>query len=228
MKRVLVLRAEEDAQRTAAKLRKMGFAPVVSPVLAVIGLNAAIPPGDYDAILATSAKGMEHAGPPREKIPLHVVGAKTAEVARGLGWAPQLVAGNAKALLPLLHERYPRPAHFLYIAARDRQRILEDGLATAGHRLTLIETYAAEAAQTLSPEAIAALAAREIAVVLHYSKRSVEIFLALVDKAGLRQTLAATEHLALSREVAAPLIALGLSPRIAEEPDEAGLLALLK
>ncbi len=64
--------------------------------------------------------------------------------------------------------------------------------------------------------------------VLHYSKPNAEIFLTLVGEAGLRQTLAAAKHLALSRKVAAPLIALGLSPRIAEEPDEAGLLALLK
>ncbi len=228
MRRVLVLRAEEDAERTAAKLREMGFTPVLSPVLAIVGSGAEIPQGDYDAILATSAKGLEHAGPPREKIPLHVVGAKTAEAAKNLGWAPRLVAGNAKALLPLLYERYPRPAQFLYLAARDRQSELEDGLAAAGHGITLVETYAAEAAEALSEEARAALAKGDIAAVLHYSKRSVEIFLALVDKTGLRDALRGVAHLALSREVAAPLISLGLSPRIAEKPDEAGLLALLK
>ena len=33
MKRVLVLRAREDAERTASRLRGMGFEPLLSPVL---------------------------------------------------------------------------------------------------------------------------------------------------------------------------------------------------
>ena len=59
MTRVLVLRAREDAERTASRLRAMGFTPLLSPVLEIVGTGAAIPRGPFDAVLATSAKGLE-------------------------------------------------------------------------------------------------------------------------------------------------------------------------
>lgn len=230
MTRVLVLRAREDAARTAGKLRAMGFTSVFSPVLEIVPTGAKIPQGEYDAALASSAKGVELSDDAEafKTLAFHAVGAKTAEAARALGWRPDIVAGNAETILPLLLARYPRPIRFLYLAGCDRQPALEAGLTAAGHCVTAVEVYEARAATTLAPEAVAAIAAGEIDAVLHYSRRSAEIFLALAQSLGIIEQLRIVSHFALSEEVATPLLREGYANvSVAEQPDEEHLLKLL-
>jgi uroporphyrinogen-III synthase len=226
--RILVLRAREDAARTAGKLRDLEFDPVLSPVLAIVATGATAPQGRYDAVLASSAKGIECLGDEAAELntlPFHAVGAKTAAAAKAFGFRPDIVAGNAEAILPLLLARYPKPAHFLYFAGRDRQPLLESGLRAAGHAVTAVDVYEARAAVSLTSEARAAIDAGTIDIALHYSRRSVEIFLGLAEAAGLTPKLAGMAHVALSEDVAAPLRALGLDPAVAAKPNEAHLLA---
>ncbi len=226
MKRVLVLRARADAERTAVKLRAMGFAPLLSPLLEIVATGAATPEGVFDAVLATSAKGLEFCAEPGEaqNLRLHAVGVRTAQVAQSLGWRPDLVAGEACALAPLILARYTTPACFLYLAGRDRQDDLETVLRAAGHEVSIAETYEARAATALAPAVLDALAKGEIVAALHYSKRSAEIFAALARDAGATEALRDIDHLALSKDAASPL------PRatIAEQPDEEHLLRLLQ
>jgi len=224
--RVLVSRAREDAERTASRLRAMGFTPLLSPALEIVGTGAAIPRGPFGAVLATSAKGLEFCAEPGElqTLPLHAVGARTGKIAKELGWRPDLLAGDARALATLIHARYKTPARFLYLAGRDRQDQLETGLRAAGHEVTIVETYEARAATALAPAALDALAKGEIAAALHYSKRSAAIFMALARDAGLAEALGGIDHLALSEDAASPLP----RARIAERPDEEHLLRLLQ
>ena len=229
MKQALLLRARDDAARTGEKLRGLGYAPVLSPVLEIVATHAAIPAGDYDAVLASSAKGIE-AVPDLSALaalPFHLVGAKTAAAAQARGLNPRIVAGSAETNLPLLMSAYDRPGHFLYLAGRDRQPTLESGLRAKGHRITPVDVYEARAATALTGPAREALRAKEINVVIHYSRRSVEIFLRLVDKEKLTPMLASIRTLALSEDVATPLRAKGLSVEVAQKPDEEGLIALL-
>ncbi len=204
----------------------MGFTPLLSPVLEIFGTGAAIPQGPFDAVLATSAKGLEFCAEPGElrTLPLHAVGARTGKIAAELGWRPDLLADDARGLLPLIRARHETPARFLYLAGRDRQDELETGLRAAGHDVTVVETYEARAATALSPAALDALAKGEIAAALHYSRRSAEIFVALARNAGLTKALGEIDCLALSREAARPLP----RARIAERPDEEHLLRLLQ
>lgn len=229
MKPILVLRAAEDAARTARKLQALECVAVISPVLEFAATKAIIPCGKYDAVIVTSAKGVEFAGDarPLRAAPLHAVGEKTAEAARARGFQPDIVAGNAEAMLPRLLERYQRAADFLYLAGRDRQSVLEAGLRAAGHEVQTVEVYEARAAQSLTPEALAAIAARRVSAVLHYSRRSAEIFLQLAQAAGVADALRDMTHVALSEYVAAPLRRLGLETLVAAKPDEEHLLSLL-
>jgi uroporphyrinogen-III synthase len=224
-----VLRAAEDAARTAGKLRALDCAAVLSPVLEFAATGAIIPCGAYDAVIVTSAKGVEFAGdaPQLGASPLHAVGEKTAEAARALGFHPDIVAGNAEAILPRLLERYQSAAHFLYLAGRDRQPVLEAGLRAEGHEVRTVEVYEARAAQALTTEALSAIAARRVIAALHYSRRSAEIFLALAQAAGVADALHDITHVALSEHVAAPLRHLGLQTLVAAKPDEYNLLSLL-
>ena len=159
-------------------------------------------------------------------LPMHAVGAKTALSARNKGFEPEIVAGNAEAILPLLLQKYPKPTHFLYLAGRDRQSFLEDGLRQAGHIITLFEVYKAEAAQSMTQEAENLLRANQLAAALHYSKRSVEIFIQLAATAQLTANLSNIDHFALSKDVARPLELMQLSPYVADKPNETQLLKL--
>lgn len=230
MTRALVLRALDDALRTAEILSTQSITAVISPVLEIVATDVKILPGAYDAVLASSAKAVElvteHAS--FMTLPLHAVGAKTAKVARAHGWSVEILAGNAEAILPLLRDHYQAPSHFLYLAGRDRQAALEAGLRAAGHRVTAVDVYEARAAQSLTKEARAAIDGGEIDVALHYSRRSAEIFLDLAISAGLGDALRRIMHHALSDDVAAPLLRHDLDVSVAAKPDERHLLALLQ
>lgn len=231
MRTILVLRASEDAARTQAKLRDMGFVPILSPVIEIVATGAASPTGPYDAVLATSAKGLTFAAGDLDAlraVPLHVVGARTAKIAQALGWRPQFIADEARSLLPLLLAHYGTPVRFLYLAGHDRRQDLETTLREAGHEVTIVETYAARAAEGLTEEARQALAMGRIDAVLHYSKRSAEIFLSLAQAANLDERARDITHLALSSDVATPLQEQGCKDiRVAERPEESHLFQLL-
>lgn len=230
MTRVLILRAIEDALRTEELLNTLGVFSVISPVLEIVATGAAIPAGHYDAVLASSAKGVALARNVEafKLLPFHAVGAKTARGAEAAGWRVDIVAGNAEAILPLLRARYATSAHFLYLAGRARQAALETGLADAGHQITAVDVYEAMASAALTQEARAAIAAGQIDGALHYSRRSAEIFLQLARAAGLDGALPSINHFALSEDVAAPLRAAGLETTVAARPEQEHLLALLK
>ncbi|MFM9152327.1 MAG: uroporphyrinogen-III synthase, partial [Methylocystis sp.] len=87
--------------------------------------------------------------------------------------------------------------------------------------------YKAEAAQRMTQEAENLLRENQISAALHYSKRSVEIFIELITAAQLTTKLRKIEHFALSKEVAQPLERLELSPYVADKPNETRLLKLI-
>jgi uroporphyrinogen-III synthase len=226
VKRVLVLRAREDALLTAEKLSGMGFAPLIAPVLEIAATGATTPPGEFDAAVATSAKGVALAGFALD-LPLHAVGARTATLGRQRGWRGGLVAENAADLAQAICARTAQPLRLLYLAGQDRKDALEAGLRRSGHEIVPVEIYEARAAPALSQEAIQAIAGGRIAAALHYSRRSARIFAVLAEKAGLCEDVRKIPHFALSRDVAEELRGdIALEPWIAEAPNEENLLAL--
>jgi len=232
MRRVLVTRAREDAERTAEELRRRGFAPLIAPVLEIAAIGAAMPAENFDAILATSARAIAHLGEGPEALdaPFFVVGAKTAQALVARGAHVEASAPDVAALTELLRSRFAAPSRFLYLAGHDRKDDLESFLRARGHAATIVETYEARAASALDQQAAAALAADEVDAVLHYSARSAAIFLALADAAGAPATLRArVAHLALSEEVARVLREAGCAEiRVAAAPDHQSLLAALE
>jgi uroporphyrinogen-III synthase len=63
--------------------------------------------------------------------------------------------------------------------------------------------------------------------VLHYSRRSAELFIALAQRAELWSQATKLAHFAFSPDVAEPLAAAGARTKVATHPDEDHLLALL-
>lgn len=224
--KVLVVRAVEDARRTASKLASLGHEAIVSPALEIRRLDFVISNEKFDALIATSAHALENASNIADlHAPLFVVGRHTADAARAADVTPTAVASDAKALAAILCERFPSRARLLYLAGRDRKPDLEAALAA--HDLRVVETYGAERAEGLTNEAKRKLAADEIDAVLHYSRRSAEIFLDLVEACALLETVRKLRHIAISADAALPLCAAGYKIEIAAAPDEASMIALL-
>ncbi len=232
--RLLLTRAEDDAARTRARLEAGGHEVVVAPVIRIVPLAASWPTGTVDAVAATSAHAFatwrDSAFPARETrrlVPLLLVGARTREAAWRSGFRGMAtVANDAGELGVLLPSLAHVPRHVAYLAGRDRrpdlERALHDLHAASSGRTTVVECYAAEPTGVFAPEVGRAL--RHGDGVLHYSRRSAELFLAAAnDFAAAR-----LRHFALSPEVAAPLHEAGCADvLVASAPNEAALLALL-
>lgn len=226
--RVLVLRARDDARRTAARLGKLGFDALVSPVLEIVAIPFSEPQGDFRGVIATSAHAFEvRIAPHFRRAPIVVVGERTAQAAGIAGHSEVAgVAESAAKLLPLIRDRFPRGARLLYLAGRDRKPDLETTLADE-YQIVPLETYAAEPARALSDEAQAAILEGRVDVVLHYSRRSAEIFVSLATGGAVTPAAGGLRHVAISRDAAAPLIEAGWRVDIAERPDEDAMIALI-
>ena len=230
--RVLVLRPADGAKRTAARLAELGHAAILAPLLAPAPTGLPAPVGAFDAILATSAQAFSLAPAgdlaPLRKLPLACVGERTVRAATAAGFGTILAqAPDAATLVPALAGG-ARGTRYLYLAGRDRKAALEADLRAAGAAVTPWEVYEARALSALPEAAAHALASGSIDAVLHFSRRSAEVFSALCAAAGLANRARAARHLAISRDAAAGLADLAPpSVSVASAPDEASLLALL-
>ncbi len=227
--KVLVVRAVEDARRTAARLAAAGHEALIAPVLEIRPIDADIPQVDFGGVVATSAHAFETDAIPQrlKSLPLFVVGARAAEAARLAGFStPRAVAENARALVADLERAADVGDPLLYLAGRDRKPDLETALD--GRRgLTVVEVYAAEPGENLPDAAARALVGGRLDAALHYSRRSSAIFADLASAAGCAPHLAGLRHIAISQDAAAPLRDLGLEVATAARPDEESMFDAL-
>jgi uroporphyrinogen-III synthase len=229
---VLLTRAADEGMRSATKLEASGHSAVLSPVLEMVPTGAEWPTGVIDAVLATSAQAFElfsdTADWPlpesRRLMPLYLVGERTREAALERGFeGPALIAPDAKELATAIVASLPPASRLVYLAGRDRKPDLERTLADAGQTVEVVEVYSAQAAEGLSESAITALEAGEIGAVLHYSRRSAEIFLDLARRAGL--DIRNNTHVAISQDAAIPLWdARCTEVHVAEKPNEQAMI----
>ncbi|WP_311269421.1 uroporphyrinogen-III synthase [Sphingobium sp. WCS2017Hpa-17] len=98
MRRVLILRPEPAAGRTAAKAAALGMDARVHPLFAPQPIDWAPPvPEDFDVLLLTSANGVAFAGPALlhyRGLPAYAVGATTAQALAEAGF-PTVIAGDS-------------------------------------------------------------------------------------------------------------------------------------
>ncbi|MGH6837934.1 MAG: uroporphyrinogen-III synthase [Methylocella sp.] len=232
---VLLTRALDESNRTAARLACAGHEAVLSPVLDMVPTGAKWPAGVIDGVIATSARAFEllSAEPDwplpeaRRLLPLLLVGERTREAARERSFdGPPIIGPDAKALAREIASRFAIPCRLVYLAGRDRKSNLEDSFAAMGHGVEPIEVYAAQPAESLTEVALALARAGEIGVVLHYSRRSADIFQGLACNAGL--DLSKINHVCISHDAAAPLLAAGIREvLIAKTPDEQAMFAIV-
>jgi uroporphyrinogen-III synthase len=232
IRRIALMRADDDAAASAAELAVRGFEAVIAPAIAIRALPAAPPEGPFDALVATSPRAIRALGAADRvrlaMVPLHVAGVRAARAAGEAGLAlAGAPAADAAALAERLARTLPRRARVLYLAGRDRKPTLEAALAAAGVLVPAIELYSAEARAAWSAREAGAIAGCDGA--LHYSRRSAALAVALAARAGIAEPFRAMLHVCLSPDVAEPLAADGARRIVvAAAPDEAHLLAALE
>jgi uroporphyrinogen-III synthase len=232
--RLLVTRPAADGERTAERLRALGHEVLLAPLLQVQMLpDAQLGAGPWAAVAMTSANAVPvvhaHArGAELSALPAYVVGRRTAAAARTAGFADVTSAdGGVDDLVRLLAARLCAGAVLLYLAGEDRAGDLAGGLAPHGVRVTTAVVYRAARADRLPDAVQAALAAGALDGALHFSRRSVEVYLDGARLAGVLDKALAPFHYCLSQQVAEPLLAAGASKvRVAVRPEEAVLIEL--
>ncbi len=232
--RLLVTRPEPDGERTAAELRRRGHEVMLAPLLRVeIVPDAELGAGPFAAVLLTSANGARAIAMHRRRgeltaLPALAVGASSAKAARDAGFTDVTSAdGDGGDLARLATARFAgveRP--LLYPAGEERARELGGELAASGIKVTTAIVYRTVKVTAFPPDVRAALISGAIDGVLHFSRRSVESYLECGrDMPG---PALAPVHCCLSARAAEPLQAAGAgNVRVAAQPDETALLALL-
>jgi uroporphyrinogen-III synthase len=232
--RLLLTRPEPDAQRTAAALRAHGHDVIVAPLLRIAPVaDAPIGAGPWAAILITSANAAHalaaHAGATELRaLPVFAVGRRSADAMAAAGFAGVTSAdGNVGDLARLVAARLQPAARLLYLAGEDRSGDLAGDLRAHGFAVETTVIYRAIATPGLPP-AVAQALAGGIDGVLHFSRRSAEVFVDAARAAGLLESALQAAHFCLSAPIAEPLAQAGAADiRVAERPNEAVLLALI-
>ncbi|HEV7257826.1 MAG TPA: uroporphyrinogen-III synthase [Bosea sp. (in: a-proteobacteria)] len=230
--RIFVFRPPADAERTATAIRAHGHEPVLAPLFAVARLPAPAPEGPFAAIALTSGNAVPALAdllPVWRDLPVFAVGARTAGKVREAGFEDARSAnGNRDDMVALIRDNLKAPARLLLIVGRDRHEDVADKLAAAGFEVVTWVAYAAEAIAAFPEQAREVLRQGGVDGALHYSARGVRTCLELARAAGVVDPLLDLTHVALSADVAAPLISAGASTvLVAEHPEEAALLAAL-
>jgi uroporphyrinogen-III synthase len=231
--RILVTRADDRAAATVERLQAHGHVAVRCPVTEIVATGERVPKGPFAAVMATSARGLRFATAAAlfdlRRLPFLAVGEETARAARELGFGDVLVGrGGVRSLMAFITPHFATSMPLLYLAGYDRKEELEANLAERGYRVIAVTVYQAKEVTTLTAEQIACLTRGRIDTVLHYSRRSAEIFCRLMRSEGLETILRTARHLCISSDAADPLRAMiGLEIGVAAEPAEASLLAEL-
>lgn len=242
--RVLVTRPEPDASDTAHRLAELGFEPVIWPLLEMDVLRDPLPADiGWRGVTLTSINGVRALAARGDiarlrHLPVYAVGDRTAAEARQLGFGTVTSAegGGAKLAQRIVADGVQGP--LLYPAAEARSFDLEGALGAAGIPLVTHPVYRMAMAKTV-PEAIAqAFDTETIGAVTLYSRRTAECLSALVGpllvphgrhRFALCLSAAVAEGLTIGEGLP---IGEGLGDahvwdiRIAERPDEAGMMAL--
>lgn len=217
---VWITRAQPGAAATADRVKALGWAPLVAPLLEARAIPATLDLAGVAAVAFTSAQGVRaFAALTGERPAAFTVGEATAEAARAAGFgAVQSADGDVATLAERIAAAAPGPV--LHAGALRPAGDLVGDLTARGLSARAVALY-----DTVPEEPAAALAQlEEIGVVLVHSPRAAGLLAGILARGPAR----ARRLLALSEAVAAPLRALeSATIAVAPFPNEASLLNLL-
>ncbi len=233
MRRVLVTRPEPGASATAQALRSAGFEPVVLPLTGIRPLEiaeTALPA--FDAVALTSANAVRHVpewlGRSTLTVPVHAVGAASAQAAREAGFANVIAGpGDAAGLASAISQTLAPGSTVLYLCGKVRKPEFELELRSRGIRAVPVETY------DTVPTDLADADMRKLDVgglfaVLVHSAEAAKALAKLAKRPAAVQAFEGAHLVAISRRAAAPVEAV-FAGRIvvAREPTDAAMIEAL-
>jgi len=233
MPRVLVTRPAPLAFRTARRLEKMFFEPVVLPLSETRRIDAD-PwriPANAGSVAVTSANAIRHASGEllRELagLPCHAVGGATAAAARAAGFRQVIDGpGDAAGLSRMLAASAAAPV--VYLCGRVRRPDFEAALAAAGMEVTAVMTYDTVDIRPDVGQASAAIGREPLAAALVYSANAAHGLAELAAHPEIAGCFRETAFCCLSRRIAAGLMRdTAWKILVAAEPTEEALLSLL-
>lgn len=208
-RRALVLRPAPGNARTCAALSAAGVDAVAVPLFSVVPCAWDVPdPGDFDALLLTSANAVRHAGDGLARLatlPVLAVGAATARAASAAGLRVEHV-GAADAASVVAHAGPAR--RLLHLAGRDRIAM------PVAHAITVY-------ASAPLPVAAEAMRAAVDGVVLLHSIRAAARFATLARELPRARIRVATLSAAIAAAVGTGWGAVAVAAR----PTDAALVA---
>lgn len=205
MKRVLITRAQPEADTTAALVKALGYQPVVAPLTQIVALEDGLDrvrqldTEPSRVMVATSVRAVQallDAGM-RDLVAAErwvVVGQRAADLLENVG--AELVSDPAPHVRGLI-ETLPGDVPLSYLCAQDRKPELEE---TVRFR-SIIPVYAALALDGFSDQTAADLHANGADFGLIYSARGANLLFDALWRADLRYLLPITRWFCLSSEV---------------------------
>ena len=211
--RVLITRPEREATTLAAALGERGHAPVIAPLFHLqilrppTGFSAAL--SAAQAVLLTSANGaraLAEASDQRGR-PILAVGDTTASTAEGLGFsAVASASGDGLALAELVREKLdPKSGPLVHVSGADIALDFAEALKPDGFEVYRFALYDAREETALPDSARAAIEGRALDAATFFSPRAADLFVRLVQEAGVSSALANVTAIAISPAAAAPL-----------------------
>jgi uroporphyrinogen-III synthase len=229
---VVVTRPRDESGALAEEIARLGFTPLIAPMLAVEMLPATLPDlSGYAALAFTSANGVRAFAQlsAERAMPAYAVGDATASVLDQAGFADiRPAGGDAEALAALIAGATDRRP-VLHVSGHVVARDLGILLAPSGIAVDRVALYEAKPASILPADLVDGLYACTVGYVLFYSARTAMIFGTLVNASGLTEMVRATTAICLSAPVAAEASALPWSRvKIAAHPRTRDVLACLQ
>jgi uroporphyrinogen-III synthase len=220
VRRLLILRPEPAATRTAQRALELGLDAVVSPIFELTACEWQPPKaGDFDAIIFTSANAARLGGGGLNgfsQLPCYAVGESTALAARDAGFTDVRTGPSDGAALLDLMARDGIGAAF-HPCGRDHLPLEHPAI-----RIERQIVYAAHEKAVLPEGAVAALKVDALALI--HSPRASQYFGGLVDAAGLARE--AVEIAAISRAAAEAAGKGWKAMHMSPEPRDHALLEL--
>nr|WP_294511759.1 uroporphyrinogen-III synthase [uncultured Rhodopila sp.] len=232
MKRILITRPEPGASQTAERLAAMGFVPVLAPVLAVTGVEAALQlPDRIAATVVTSRNAVPACAADLFDRPVFAVGTATASCASAAGFSHVIDAdGDASVLAPLIARTLSPASGSLFLpTGRGQGTALAESLRKLGFRVIRRVAYQAASVPSLPQAAVSDLQQGQLTAAMFFSTETARHFVRLVLEAGLGEAVSNVEAVSISERPVMELKRLKWRRiSVAAKPNQDAMLALLQ
>lgn len=228
MARVLITRAQPQADATAELVVARAFDPLVFPLTQTKALSdgvRAVEALAQGVMVATSARAVDvlvaqGLGAWVSKQRWAVVGTRAADQLTKL--QATLIMPPAHDVAELIEGLKGQQTPLTYLAGADHKQALE----TAFPAMQVVPVYQAKALGGFSADVARQLSAKPSAFALVYSSRGAQLLGQAIDDAGLQADMKQMQWLCLSQDVAAEAPSRA-TVRIADAPTQDALLQLL-